>query len=105
MQFSERRIHQHSMSGFSNQAYTQSKYEDFWARVKKTVPAGRRLHFDMKKHGHRDLCKFLSVSGKSMCENKGPLPYKKVGSLSHEGENPLSLAVVVVYLVFLHFVS
>merc|ERR1712079_731977 len=76
MQLFERRVRQHLMSGFVTSAYNQSMYDDYWVWIKKAVPAERRFHFDMRKHGHRDLCKFFNISGKAICEQKGPIPYR-----------------------------
>merc|ERR1712151_2974 len=105
MQFFERRVCQHIMSGFLSPSYNETMYNDYWAWIKKRVPAERRLHFNMRKHGHKDMCKFLNISGNPMCEHKGPIPYRGVSLLNHEREKPLPFAMCALYLILMHFLS
>merc|ERR1712032_1387577 len=106
MQFFERRVCSHAMSGFFGKTYSsESMYNDYWAWIKKKVPAERCFHFDMTKHGYKDLCKFFNITGKPICEQKGPIQYRGGSVLIHEREKPHTFARVALYLIVLNLLS
>merc|ERR1712137_547295 len=86
-------------------SYNETMYSDYWDWIKKKVPAERRFHFNMKKHGHKDLCQFFSISGNPICDKEGPIAYRGVSLLNHEREKPLPFAICFVYLILMHVLS
>merc|ERR1712079_735731 len=105
MQFTERRTCEHWVSGLPKVVETQTEFEEFWGKVKTIVPAKRRFHWNMKKHGYKDLCKFLNITGKTFCEREGLLPNSGINVMNHERDNPKSFLIVACYLFILHYPS
>mmetsp|Transcript_56175 Transcript_56175/g.158322 ORF Transcript_56175/g.158322 Transcript_56175/m.158322 type:complete len:133 (-) Transcript_56175:164-562(-) len=105
MQFTERRERHHRYSGLGYTPGDELEYRKFWDAIK-VVPAERRLHWDMRKHGYKDLCAFLNISGNPYCGRSGTLPKSGINVLNHEREQPLANKIFVpLYYVFLHFLS
>merc|ERR1712032_888193 len=73
MQFTERRTCQHWMSGFGWLPGNNTEFNDYYAKIKNLVPAERRFHMDLRKHGYKELCKFLNISGNPICNKDGPI--------------------------------
>jgi len=106
MQCTEHRTLHHWYSGMGYMPETEIEEKKFWDAIKKVAPPEKRLHFSMKKHGYKELCKFLNVSGNPICEKSGTLTKSNINVLNHEREQPLQNKIFVpAYYLLLHVMS
>lgn len=105
MQCTERKTLAHWYSGFRGSASDEYEYHKYWEAVER-VPKEDRFEWNMKKHGYKDLCKFLNITGNPLCERPGPLHKSGINVLNHEREQPLLNKIVVPsYYMFLHWID
>merc|ERR1711972_437148 len=105
MQMTEHTVLQHRYSGLAYSPDGEQEYHDYWEAIK-IVPKERRFHWNMKKHGYKDLCKFLNISGNPNCELPGPLAKSGINVLNKEREQSWqNLIIVPIYFLFLHAVN
>lgn len=105
LQLAEHRRWQHGKSGFTIDRPHATRMKQFWEAVN-VVPAENRFDWNMKKHTFGDLCKFLNISGKPVCELSGTLPNTSINALTHEREQTLvNKVLVLMYYIFLHVID
>merc|ERR1719266_37366 len=105
MQFTERRILSHQRSGMGINLNSEYKYKKYWDAIK-VVPEEKKFFWNMKKHGHKDLCKFLNITGNPMCEKPGPLPKNGINVLKMEREQSWQNIIIwTPYFIFLNVVN
>merc|ERR1719150_3641558 len=72
MQCTEHKTLHHWYSGLGFGPTTELEYKNYWDAVDK-VPKEDRFVWNMKKHGYKDLCKFLNITDNPYCEKSGLL--------------------------------
>merc|ERR550525_945081 len=96
---------QHHYSGLNFGSWNEYIYDAYWEAAE-IVPKERRFYWNMKKHGYKDLCTFLNISGNPLCEKPGPLPKSGINVLNHEREQPLkNMILVPSYYLMLHYIN
>merc|ERR1719189_39050 len=101
----EHKILQHAYSGTGFSPRNEFEYQAYWDAIK-IIPEERRFHWNMKKHGNKDLCKFLNISGNPNCELPGPLPKSGINILKMEREQCWkNLIILPPYFIFLHVLN
>merc|ERR1712217_791093 len=105
MQTTEHRTLHHWYSGHGWGPDAAYDFTKFWDRLK-DEPESRKLHWNMKKMGYKQLCDFLNITDNPHCKIPGTLRKSGVNVLNHEREQPLANKILVTsYYLLLHYLS
>mmetsp|Transcript_34654 Transcript_34654/g.107672 ORF Transcript_34654/g.107672 Transcript_34654/m.107672 type:complete len:409 (+) Transcript_34654:60-1286(+) len=102
--FSARRTLSHLYSGLKLFIYTKANYEDFYKVPYERIPEERRMSWNMRKHGWKDLCAFLEVPAKD-CPGTGLLPNEAPNWFAAERDSPYIFFSSTAFYMILHMVN